>query len=86
MCSSSPDYDAPSPQADEMELELPEDAATPAVIEVHDTTSVRNNAGGSSNGDLNSRLSSMMESIPGVVRNLFFNGFLLETLTRCNSL
>ena len=72
----SPDYDAPSPEADEMELELPEDGAPAAVIEVHDpaggSRSIRTAAAAAasagSNGDLNSRLSSMMDNIPGMVR------------------
>ena len=60
-----------------MELELPEDGnPNSSHIEVHDTRDNGNGrmlisaaaTGGNPNGDLNSRLNSMMESIPGMVK------------------
>ena len=78
----SPDYDAPSPEADEMELELPDDSAPAAPIAVNEPVIQQSSRQSSfeemanppyhrstseGSGDLNSRLDSMMNSIPGMV-------------------
>ena len=53
------DYEAPSPEADEMELELPEESGE-AKISLNQPLH-----GQDSGSDLNSRLDSMMNTIPG---------------------